>query len=78
MCLACREMKPKNTLLRVVNSVDGVKVDLSGKLNGRGAYICKSEQCLNKAKKAKTIERQFEISDATSVYNDISLLINQE
>ena len=48
-CIACREMKPKKQLLRVVKNADGdIFVDASGKAAGRGAYICNAEVCLKK------------------------------
>ena len=54
--------KRKKDLIRIVKPKDGeLEIDLSGKKNGRGAYICKSEECLNKVKKSKKIERTFEI-----------------
>ena len=52
MCVGCREMKEKRELLRVVHTPDGaVFLDRTGKANGRGAYVCKSAQCLQKAVK---------------------------
>ena len=51
MCVICRQMKPKNALIRIVNTPDGVVVDLSGKLNGRGVYLCKCRECIAKAQK---------------------------
>ena len=54
MCTGCMEMKPKKELIRVVKSPEGeVSVDLTGKKSGRGAYICKNKECLEKAFKAK-------------------------
>lgn len=52
MCIACREGKPKRELIRVVKNKEGeVSVDTTGKAQGRGAYLCASEQCLEKASK---------------------------
>ncbi len=60
-CLGCREMKPKRELLRVVRSPEGtVSLDLRGKANGRGAYVCCSEDCLKKAIKTKALSRALE------------------
>lgn len=54
-------MKPKKELIRVVKNSEGIiKVDLTGKAQGRGAYICKSADCLEKAIKAKRLEKNFE------------------
>ena len=59
-CLGCREMKPKRELVRVVRSPEGeISLDPAGKLPGRGAYVCRSEQCLKKAVKSKAFERAF-------------------
>ena len=52
MCLGCGEMKSKRELIRVVKSKEGdISLDLTGKRSGRGAYICKSVECLEKARK---------------------------
>ncbi|MEG1886537.1 MAG: YlxR family protein [Oscillospiraceae bacterium] len=60
MCLGCREMKPKQELVRVVKNKDGeISLDLCGKAAGRGAYVCKSTKCFNKALKACRFERAF-------------------
>ena len=60
MCTACREMKPKNELVRLVKTPEGdIKLDPTGKLNGRGAYICKSAECLKKAQKIGALSRAF-------------------
>jgi len=59
-CLGCREMKPKNELLRVVKSSDGaISLDLTGKGPGRGAYVCRSNECLKRAVKSKALSRAF-------------------
>ena len=61
MCVGCREMKPKKELIRVVRPPEGsVMLDRTGKAAGRGAYVCPSSACLEKARKAKTLERTLE------------------
>ena len=61
MCVACREMKPKKELLRVVRTPEGeILPDESGRKNGRGAYLCRSEACFNKAVKTRALERALE------------------
>ena len=61
MCVGCREMKPKNELLRVVRSPEGsLSVDATGRKPGRGAYVCRSAECLKKAIRQKQLERAFE------------------
>ena len=67
MCVGCREMKPKRELLRVVRSPEGeITFDLTGRKPGRGAYVCRSAECLGLAVKKKQLERAFSapISDA--------------
>ncbi len=59
MCAVCREMKSKDELLRVVNQKGTVSIDLGGKLQGRGAYLCKDGPCVSKARKARALERSF-------------------
>ncbi len=71
-CMGCNEQKEKNSLLRIVKSKDGIiEVDLTGKKNGRGAYICKSEECLNKIIKSKRLERIFEKKISPEIYENI-------
>ena len=68
-CMGCRERKAKKELIRVVRRTDGVvSLDFSGKLNGRGAYICPDPNCLKKAQKAKSLERSLEVPIPEEVY----------
>lgn len=61
MCVGCREMKPKRGLIRVVRSQDGnVTVDFTGKAAGRGAYVCRSVECLERAIKTRGLDRALE------------------
>ena len=72
MCVACNEMKPKNTLIRVVRSKDGeISLDLTGKAAGRGAYVCKSAECFERLKKRKGINRAFGCEVDMSVYENL-------
>ena len=60
MCVGCREMKPKKELIRVVRSPEGViAMDATGRKPGRGAYICRAKECLQKAIRQKQLERAF-------------------
>ena len=69
-CMGCRERKAKKELIRVVRGTDGlVSLDFSGKLNGRGAYLCPNLQCLQKAQKAKSLERSLEVPIPDEVYD---------
>lgn len=60
-CLGCMESFPKKELIRVVRQPDGtVTIDHRGKVSGRGAYICRSTECLRKAEKARRLSRALE------------------
>ena len=68
-CTGCGEHFPKSSLIRVVRSPEGeISLDLTGKKSGRGAYICKSSQCLKKARRARRLETSLECSIPDSVY----------
>ena len=72
-CMGCRERKAKRELIRVVRMTDGnVSLDFSGKLNGRGAYICPNAECLQKARKAKSFERSLETEVPEQVYERLN------
>jgi len=68
-CIACAENKPKKELIRIVkNNLNEVNVDLTGKLNGRGAYICPTIECFEAAYKTKKIARNLQIDITEEVY----------
>ena len=68
-CMGCRERKAKKELIRVVRCTDGtVMLDFSGKLNGRGAYICPRQECLQKARKSSALDRSLEVAVPAEVY----------
>ena len=68
-CMGCRERMDKKALIRVVRTPEGnVQLDFSGKLNGRGAYICPKAECLQKAQKSKALERSLETEISPEVY----------
>ena len=72
MCTGCREMMPKKELIRVVKCSEGeIKLDLTGKLNGRGAYICKNTKCFNAARRSNALARAFETSISEEIYNQL-------
>ena len=76
-CLATNESFPKKDLLRIVRTPEGeVKVDLSGKLNGKGAYISKSMEALELAKKKKVLNRALEVEIPQEIYEEIEKVIN--
>lgn len=69
MCLGCQEMKPKKELIRVVkNKENEISLDFNGKKPGRGAYICKSISCFEKARKGRRLEKAFETSINEEIY----------
>ena len=69
-CMGCRERKDKKAMIRVVRCTDGsVSLDFSGKLNGRGAYVCPDPECLKKAQKSKALERSLEVAIPQEVYD---------
>ena len=73
MCVACREMKPKKELVRVVRTPEGqVLLDASGRANGRGAYLCGNPACLEKARKIRALERALEVSIDGETYERLS------
>ena len=62
-CMGCRERKAKKEMIRVVRCTDGtVSLDFSGKMNGRGAYICPQSECLKKALRSKALDRSLEVT----------------
>lgn len=72
-CMGCRERKAKKELIRVVRKTDGtVSLDFSGKLNGRGAYLCPNMECLKKAQKAKALERSLEVPIPDEVFERLA------
>ena len=72
MCTGCREMKQKNSLIRIVKTHEGeIKLDTTGRLNGRGAYLCKSPECLKKAQKSGALSRAFGCEVPDSVFSAI-------
>lgn len=72
MCNGCMEMKPKKELIRVVKTnEEEVLVDLTGKKSGRGAYVCKSIECLEKAFKAKRLNKNLQTNISNDIYNKL-------
>ena len=68
-CVGCREMKEKKRLIRVVRSAEGkVSLDFGGRAPGRGAYVCRSVDCLKKARRSRALERAFETAIGEDIY----------
>ena len=72
MCVSCKKMLDKKDLVRVVKNKDGqIFVDLTGKANGRGAYICRDKECFLKLKKQKVLSKVFKCPIEEEIYNNI-------
>ncbi len=79
MCLGCNEMKPKKELIRVVKSPKGeISLDFTGKKSGRGAYICRSVECFNKARKGRRLEKAFSCKIDAGVYDAMAEELGNE
>lgn len=77
-CIACGESKPKKELVRVVkNNQNEVSVDISGKVNGRGAYICPKIECFEGAYKSKKFAKNLEIEITDEIYNKLKEIIKE-
>ncbi len=71
-CVACRQLKPKKQMLRIVKNSEGkVFLDFSGKAAGRGAYICDDPECIKKLRKARLINKVFSCEVGDEVYSAI-------
>lgn len=71
-CNGCGEQKDKRELVRIVKNADGeINLDLTGKMAGRGAYICPNAECLKMARKSKRIDKAFETAVPDEVYDKI-------
>lgn len=69
MCIACRELKDKKQMLRVVKNTEGkIFIDFSSKASGRGAYICDNPDCIKKLKKQKLLNKAFSSAVEDAVY----------
>ncbi|MGN0172767.1 MAG: RNase P modulator RnpM [Acutalibacteraceae bacterium] len=72
LCTGCGEMKPKRELVRVVKSKDGdIALDLTGRANGRGAYVCRSLSCLQAARRSKRFEKAFSCRIPDEIYDQM-------
>ena len=72
LCIGCGEMKSKRDMMRVLKTPEDTFVlDVTGRKNGRGAYLCESMECLKKARKSKGLERSFKMSIPNEVYDNL-------
>ena len=71
-CMGCNQKKDKKELIRIVkNKNNEISIDRTGKKEGRGAYICDDEKCLEKLIKSKRLERIFEMSISQEIYDSL-------
>lgn len=71
-CVGCQEMKPKKEMIRILKTAEEeIVLDLSGRKNGRGAYLCNCRECLDKAIKQKGLERSFKMRIPVEVYQNL-------
>ncbi len=70
-CIACRLQNDKNNLIRIVKNNDEIKLDVTGKMSGRGAYICNSLECVEKCIKSKALNRTFKTNINPEVYEQL-------
>lgn len=71
-CINCGNLYNKNDLLRIVNNKEmGIVIDESGKLNGRGAYICKNKECIKEVKKDNKLNRVFKQKVDKKIYEEL-------
>ena len=72
MCIACREMKEKRSMLRVVKNSEGkIFLDFSSKASGRGAYVCDNPECIKKLRKQRLLNKVFSCAVDESIYTAI-------
>ena len=71
-CIACKAVKPKKELIRIVKSEEDISLDRTGRKNGRGAYICDDEKCIAKQKKGKLLNRAFSCNVTEETYDKIA------
>ena len=78
-CVVTGEMLPKKSMIRIVRSKEGeVSVDPTGKMSGRGAYVSKSEEVVEMARKKNSLERQLEVKIPDEIYEELLKLIRRE
>ena len=69
-CVGCRESRTKRELIRVIRTPEGqVTLDETGRMNGRGAYLCRRVECLRKARRSKGLERSLKVAIPDEIYD---------
>ena len=70
MCVACRSMLDKASLIRVMHAGGSIIIDVKHNKNGRGAYLCKREECVDKAMKTRGLQRGLKMAVPDDVYEE--------
>ncbi|MDO4170717.1 MAG: YlxR family protein [Lachnospiraceae bacterium] len=71
-CVGCHNMVSKKEMIRIIKTSEGeIMLDATGKKNGRGAYICKSAECLQKAIKNRSLERSLKVNIPSEIYDSL-------
>ncbi|MDO4345271.1 MAG: YlxR family protein [Eubacteriales bacterium] len=77
-CVGCQEMKSKKEMMRILHTPeDEIVIDTTGRKNGRGAYLCFSKECFEKAVKSKGLERSLKVKVSPEVYDSLKKEIEQ-
>ena len=77
-CIGCQEMKSKKEMIRILHTPeDELVIDTTGRKNGRGAYLCFSKECFEKAVKSKGLERSLKMNISADVYDSLKKEIEQ-
>ena len=76
-CVGCMESKPKNELVRIACYEENVSVDPTGKAKGRGVYLCRNRECMEKARKRRSLQRSFGVEIPEDQMNNIFTELEQ-
>ena len=76
MCIACRSMKEKGELVKIVKTPDGAEIDINQNKFGRGAYVCKDGECIKNLAKRRTLSKHFKMQIDNKIYDEILNLDN--
>ncbi len=72
-CIACKNVKDKKDLIRIVRTKEGeIELDMTGRKNGRGAYICKDIKCFESLKKSRGLDRSFKLQISPLIYDKLT------
>lgn len=78
-CMGCNEKREKQQLIRIVkNKQNEIKIDKTGKMEGRGAYICNNVACLDRVKKSKRLEKVLDMKISEEIYEDLRGVILEQ